>query len=168
MHTLYFISVVLHILAATIWIGGIGFLVLVVVPWLRSGGRVAAGTFLRETGQRFRTVGWTCFGVLIVTGTFNLWYRGVRPRHFVDPVWLQSATGSAIALKLAVFALVLAISVVHDFNVGPRATRAIEHDPRGSEAARLRRQASLLGRVNALLALALLVIAVAIVRGWPL
>lgn len=167
MHTLYFISVALHILAATIWIGGIAFLVLVVVPWLRSGSRVAAGAFLRETGLRFRNVGWTCFGVLIVTGTFNLWYRGVRPWHFIDPAWLRSSFGSAIALKLAVFAAVLGISVIHDFSVGPRATRALEQDPTGPEAARLRRQASLLGRANALLALALLVIAVAIVRGWP-
>lgn len=165
--TLYFISVVLHILAATIWIGGIAFLVLVVVPWLRGGGRVAAGAFLRETGERFRTVGWTCFGVLLVTGTYNLWYRGVRPRHLVDPTWLQSPVGSAIALKLAVFALVLCISVVHDFSVGPRATRAIALDPTSPEAARLRQQASLLGRANALLALVLIVIAVAIVRGWP-
>lgn len=163
--TLYLVSVWLHILAATIWVGGMGFLVLVVVPWLRRGGRDVAATVLRETGSRFRTVGWTCFAVLTATGTFNAWIRGVRPRDFVDPAWLTSSFGRSLTLKLSIFALVLAISVVHDFVVGPRATVAIERDPRSAEAARLRRAASLLGRANALLALALLALAVALVRG---
>jgi copper resistance protein D len=167
MRTLYYVSVWLHVLAATIWIGGLFFIVLVVVPWLRRGGRTGAGAFLRETGVRFRTVGWTCFAVLALTGTFNLWVRGVRPRHFVDPDWLATPSGCTVAAKVAVFAIVLAISVVHDFVVGPRATRAIEDDPASAEAARLRRMASLLGRANALLALVLLAIAIAIVRGWP-
>ena len=167
MRTLYLISVWLHILAATIWIGGIFFIVLVVVPWLRKGGRAGAGTFLRETGARFRSVGWACFAVLAVTGTFNLWIRGVRPRFFLDPDWLASSFGRTVTLKLGVFAVVLIISVVHDFIVGPRATAVLERDAGSPEAARLRRIASLLGRANALLALALLAIAVALVRGWP-
>ena len=57
MHALYLLSVWIHILAATVWIGGMSFLVLVVVPWLRRGGRVEAAVFLRETGERFRNVG---------------------------------------------------------------------------------------------------------------
>ena len=133
MRTLYFVSVWLHVLAATIWVGGMFFVVLVVVPWLRRGGRAGAGAFLRETGTRFRTVGWACFAVLAVTGTFNLWIRGVRPGHFVDPAWLASAPGCTVVLKLAVFAIVLGLSAAHDFVVGPRATRAIEHDPGSTE-----------------------------------
>ena len=167
MRTLYLVSVWLHILAATIWIGGMFFLVLVVVPWLRQGGRAGAGAFLRETGTRFRTVGWVCFGVLAVTGTFNLWIRGVRPRFFLDADWLSSSFGRTVALKLGVFTIVLAISATHDFIVGPRAATVLERDPGSPEAAGLRRMASLLGRANALLALALLAIAVALVRGWP-
>lgn len=167
MRTLYLVSVWLHILAATIWIGGIFFIVLVVVPWLRRGGRAGAGTFLRETGTRFRTVGWACFAVLAATGTFNLWIRGVRPHSFLDPDWLGSTLGRTVTLKPGVFAIVLAISLVHDFIVGPRATTVLERDPGSPEAARLRRMASLLGRANAILALALLAIAVALVRGWP-
>ncbi len=167
MHALYILSVCLHILAAITWIGGMFFLVLVVVPWLRRGDRATAAAMLRDTGSRFRNVGWICFGILAVTGTFNLWVRGVRLENFTQPEWLASPFGKAVSLKLAAFVLVLIVSAVHDFAVGPRATVAIERAPHSAEAQRFRRQASLLGRLNALLAIVLVVLAVMIVRGWP-
>ncbi len=167
MHALYVLSTLIHILAAMTWIGGMFFLVLVVVPWLRSGGRVQAGAFLRETGIRFRNVGWGCFAVVFVTGTFNLWFRGVRLGDFARSEWLASPFGKAVVLKLGIFLVVLAVSAVHDFVLGPRATLAIANDPRSAEAERYRRRASLLGRANAVLALALVSLAVILVRGWP-
>jgi putative copper resistance protein D len=167
MQALYLVSVWIHILAATAWVGGMFFLVLVVVPWLRRGGRVAAGAFLRETGERFRTVGWVCFAVLLVTGTFNLWVRGVGLSDFVDPVWLGSPLGRVVVLKLGLFAVVLGVSAFHDFLIGPAAARAIEREPASVQAEQLRRRASLLGRLNALLALTLVAAAVVLVRGWP-
>lgn len=170
MRLLYLTSVWIHVLAATLWIGGLFFIVLVVVPWLRSGGRagsVDAGAFLRETGERFRAVGWICFGLVLVTGTFNLWVRGVRLEHLVDPGWWTSGFGSAVGLKLLAFVVVIVVSLIHDFRVGPAATAALREDPRSPEAAALRRQASLLGRLNGVLALVLVALGVVIVRGWP-
>jgi putative copper export protein len=167
MHALYLLSVWVHILAASVWIGGMLFLVLVVVPWLRRGGRKEAAVFLRETGERFRNVGWTCFGLLLVTGTFNLWMRGVRLGDFTRAEWLSSPFGKTVLVKLSAFALVLAVSAVHDFVVGPRATRAIAAAP-GSAASRLaRRRASRLGRINVALALVLVAAGVMLVRGVP-
>jgi putative copper export protein len=119
---LYFLSVWIHIIAATIWVGGMLFLVLVVVPWLRRGDPASAGKMLRETGARFRNVGWVCFGLLLLTGTFNLWVRGVRLPDFTRTEWLSSGFGGTVVAKLALFAGVLVVSVVHDFFVGPRAT----------------------------------------------
>ena len=100
MPALYLLSVWIHILAAMAWIGGMFFLVLVVVPWLRAGNRANAGAFLRETGQRFRSVGWTCFAILTLTGTFNLYARGVRLGDFVRPEWLASPFGRSVLSKL--------------------------------------------------------------------
>lgn len=167
MHAIYLLSVWLHIIAAMTWVGGMLFLVLVVVPWLRRGDRATAGAFLRETGQRFRAVGWACFALLLATGLFNLWARGVRLADFGRLGWLTSGFGRSVLIKLGLFAAVLAMSVVHDFFVGPAASVAITRDPRSSEAERLRSQASLLGRANAILGLTLVGVAVTIVRGWP-
>jgi copper resistance protein D len=167
MHALYTVSVFLHILAAITWIGGMFFLVLVVVPWLRKGDRARAATLMRETGTRFRDIGWVCFAILLVTGTFNLWVRGVRFSSFTDEAWLASSFGRAVMVKLSVFALVLVVSAVHDFSVGPRASHAIEADPRSPESEGLRKSASKLGRLNVLLALVLVYVGVVLVRGWP-
>lgn len=169
MHALYVISVFLHIIAATAWVGGMLFLVLVVVPWLRSSGRggAAAATFLRETGVRFRAVGWSCFLVLVVTGTFNLHMRGVGVLSLSDSAFWQSPFGSVFAVKMLLFMGVLLVSLIHDFIVGPSATQLIAEAPNSAEAARVRKQASLLGRLNALFALAIVLCAVMLVRGWP-
>lgn len=169
MRFLYLLSVWTHILAATLWIGGLFFIVLVVVPWLRRGGEGAVdpGAFLRDTGERFRSVGWICFALLLVTGTFNLWVRGVRLDPLLDPGWWTSPLGIAVALKLVAFSLVLVVSAVHDFVLGPKATEVMRTAPRSADALRLRRQASLLGRLNGVLALVLVALGVVIVRGWP-
>jgi putative copper export protein len=169
MHALYLFSVFAHILAATAWIGGMFFLVLVVVPWLRgsAAGRVNGGVFLRETGERFRTVGWVCFGVLLCTGSFNLWVRGVRWASFFDASWRASAFGQSVLLKLGLFVLVLIVSAVHDFSIGPRASLEIARDPGSAAAERLRKAASRWGRLNALLALCIVAVAITLVRGWP-
>jgi len=167
MYGLYLVSVWLHVLAATTWVGGMFFLVLVVVPWLRRGDRASAAVCLGETGARFRVVGWACFAVVLVTGSFNLWMRGVRLGDFVRPEWLASPFGSVVLVKLGVFALVLAASAVHDFVVGPRATALLVWESTSPRARRLRRSASLLGRATLVLALLLVGAGVVLVRGLP-
>ena len=167
MQAIYLISVWLHILAAIAWIGGMFFIVLVVVPWLRKGGRANAAVFLRETGMRFRNVAWVCFALLLVTGSYNLWIRGVGLSDFGRAEWLSSPAGHTVLFKLGVFAVVLIVSAVHDFRVGPRATVAIAKDPRSPETELLRRRASLLGRANVVLALLLVAAGVMLVRGTP-
>ena len=168
MHVLYLISVWLHLLAVIVWIGGMAFLVLVVVPWLRKQGAATdAGEFLRETGERFRDVGWVCFAIIALTGTFNLYMRGVRLADFLRSEWRSSSFGEVVLFKLAAFCAVLLVSALHDFVLGPRATRAMMHDPRSAEAQAMRRMASRIARVNVLLALALVAGGVMLVRGAP-
>lgn len=167
MHGLYLFSVFLHIAAAIVWIGGMFFLVLVVVPWLKRGDRAQASIVMRETGRRFRNIGWACFGIVLVTGTFNLYMRGVRLGDFFRPEWLASPFGKAVSYKLSLFFVAVSLSAVHDFWHGPRATLAGRKNPRSPEAERLRKQASWMGRLNMVLALALVGLGIVLVRGWP-
>lgn len=167
MFALYILSVWLHILAATAWVGAMFFLMMVVVPMLRRGDRARGAAFLSASGPRLRTMGWVAFGVLVVTGTFNLSYRGVTLADFFRPEWRSSSFGKVLLAKLALFVLVLGLSVFHDFYLGPRASDAVAHDPSSPASLRLRRIASIMGRANALLALAIVAAAVMIVRGVP-
>jgi hypothetical protein len=79
----------------------------------------------------------------------------------------------------------LALSIYHDFVIGPRSVRLLEqaagHGTDGAtslrtrparpelmhEAGRLRRRASIVGRLEAILALLVLVLAIMLVRGVP-
>jgi putative copper export protein len=57
----------LHVLAATIWVGG-QLVLAALVPVLRRFGADAVSAVAR----RFNQVAWTAFGVLIVTGIWNI------------------------------------------------------------------------------------------------
>jgi putative copper export protein len=57
----------LHVLAATVWVGG-QLTLAVLVPVLRRFGADALGAAAR----RFNQVAWTAFAVLIVTGIWNI------------------------------------------------------------------------------------------------
>ena len=93
--------------------------------------------------------------------------RGVRWGSFVDPQWLESGFGRAVVLKLGFFVAVLALSAVHDFRIGPSAARELERNPASEQSAKLRRTASMMGRVTALVAILLFGLGVVLVRGWP-
>jgi putative copper export protein len=158
--TAYVASVYLHILAAATWVGGIIFLVLVIVPSMK---RAPSPELMRETVFRFRAVGWGAFVVLIVTGLYNLHVRGIGWTELTDPGYRASASGKALLIKLASFAVVLVLQAVHDFSIGPRALVAMEQ--KSPDAQRLRKQAGWFGRINGLITLGIVLCAVIVVRG---
>jgi copper resistance protein D len=164
MGSLYLFSVWLHILAAAAWVGTLVFLAAVLVPVLRrQGDEALRACVLRASGPGLRTLGWTSFGILVVTGTVNLAGRGFVLEDVGWRLW-QGPFGRAFTWKLALFGVVLLLSALHDFRWGPRAAAAVPGSP---EALRLRRIASWVGRANLLLALAIVAFAVMLVRGWP-
>src|SRR5690606_42089870 len=79
MQTLHFVAILLHILAAVVWIGGMVFLGAVLIPVLR-GSRATGAQYtelIHRTGTRFRNVGWACLAILVLTGLVNLDRWGV-------------------------------------------------------------------------------------------
>ena len=166
---MYQLSVFIHIFSAIIWVGGMFFLALVVVPTTRHLPPAERGALFNTVGVRFRTIGWVCIGLLILTGLINSAYRGVTWESLFSGQILASSFGRLLMMKLGLVVVMLILSVFHDFFLGPASTRALQrHAPdEAPKIERLRRQASVIGRVNGLLALAVLALAVMLVRGAP-
>lgn len=164
----YLLSVWLHILAAGVWIGGMVFLALVLVPVTRHPEyQGVAASLVHWTGVRFRWVGWVCLVLLLLSGTFNLAYRGFGWADVWNRQIFQGPFGRPLGIKLLLVAVILLISAFHDFLIGPQATALWQANPASPEARRLRHQASWIGRLNLLLALVVVALGVALVRGWP-
>ncbi len=162
--------VFVHIIAAIVWVGGMLFLPLVLVPIVRREEPQTRAALMSSVGYRFRTVGWIAIGVLLVTGVWNLRNRHISWETTFSADLFSGAWGHILGAKLGLVAVLLLLSVFHDFILGPRSTRlAQQRDAAGTpqRAERLRRQASWIGRVNAMLALAIIFFAVALVRGLP-
>ncbi|HZD05322.1 MAG TPA: CopD family protein, partial [Longimicrobiales bacterium] len=117
----------------------------------------------RRLGAQFRTVGWICIAALLVTGVLNLHLRGVLRRDVLASGEFWATTwGRTLAWKLGLVAVMLAIQGVHDFVHGPRASRLTPGSP---AAVRMRRRASWMARVNALVGVVLVYVAVRLARG---
>lgn len=168
MHTLYLISVWCHIMAAVTWIGGTIFLALVLIPAIRRPAFSAiALDLIRATVLRFRWVGWSCFLVFIMTGTANLFFRGVTWSDLFNPLFWRGSFGTILTLKLSIVAIIFTVSAVHDFVIGPRATEAWQQNPKSKTTARLRKQAVQIARINLLLAVIAVALGTMLVRGSP-
>ncbi|MEO8799527.1 MAG: DUF4149 domain-containing protein [Polyangiaceae bacterium] len=156
MNDWYLLSVILHVLAAMLWVGGMGFFALVVVPVVRrTSSKEEARKILRETGTRFATIGWVALGVLVATGVGNLAFRGNLPALARAEFW-HSPFGAIFAAKMSVVALVLVLSLLHSLDA---------RRPSPTDAARAR--ATSLGRLTFVLSTVIVVLAVMLVRGPP-
>lgn len=134
----------IHLLAAMLWVGGMLFVALVLVPATRRLEDPALRTrLIRDTGVRFRTVGWIALAAMIATGLLSLWLR---------PYLLATAR---FHVKVGLVVLALSLAALHDFVLGPRAGRP-GADPRA------RTRASWLARVNVLVALAIVLLGLAL------
>ncbi len=161
--SLYIINVTLHVFAALIWLGGMFFLALVGAPALRTveSPHLRAQLF-KVIGERFRTVGWVCILVLLITGTLNLHFRGYLSWQMLGSgnFW-GSPYGKTLAVKLAAVIGMLIIQIIHDFFHGPAASRAA---PGSEHALRMRRSAALMARISAILGIIVVLAAVRLAR----
>jgi uncharacterized membrane protein len=149
----YFILLTLHLLGAVVWIGGMLFLGLVLTPALRGHPPAERAALLSAVGRRFLKFGWTSLSVLLITGP-ALW--AVRAFQITP----------ALGVKLILVAVILYLSVVHDFSLGPRLVAHLAQGGEGEETQRLRRRVVLLARLNTLFALVVLILGLAVSRGF--
>jgi uncharacterized membrane protein len=161
---LYLANVTVHVLAAMFWLGGMFFLGVVGAPALRTLEPAATRQrVFQELGVRFRSAGWWAIGILLVSGTINLYFRGwLKGEVLSSTAFWNTSVGHALALKLVAVTAMVIVSAIHDFVLGPRAGRSAPGSP---AALAYRVRAARLARVNALLGLIVVVAAVVLARG---
>ena len=146
------------------WLGGMFFLALVGAPVLR---RVEPASLraevFRRLGGRFRVAGWVAIVVLLATGATNLGLRGLLDAETLgDPAFWGRPYGRTLGWKLALVTVMVSLSALHDFVLGPRVSRL---DPGSPAALTARRRVAWLARVNAGLGVALVAVALRLSRG---
>jgi uncharacterized membrane protein len=166
---MYQLSVFLHVLAAMVWVGGMLFIALVLVPVTRPMPPDKRGALLDAVGLQFRRVGWIAVALLVATGIANVAFRGITWEMALSGTFLEGRFGQVLAIKLGVVAVMVAITAYHDFILGPRSVRLLQQPSAEAqaEAERLRRLSSWQARISTLLSLVIVGLGVALVRGLP-
>jgi putative copper export protein len=103
--------VIVHLLAATVWVGGSVALVFAGVPAIRVLDGEPRGRAMRELGVRWRPLGYGALLVAVLTGVElarHDWSEGRSP--FQTVLWI----------KVAAVACLIAASYLHNFVYGPR------------------------------------------------
>ena len=148
----YLVVVTLHLMGAVVWIGGMLFLALVLAPILRRRPPGERAALASAVGRRFLRIGWAAVGVLLLTGSI---------------LWVLRGFNLTLVLiaKLALVGVILILSLLHDFVLGPRLVAQLERGSQGEETLSLRRRVAFLARLNVLFALIVLILGLAISRG---
>ena len=112
---------VIHLLAASIWLGSMVFFAAVIVPVVRRAiDPEKRREVIKAIGFRYRILGYSTVLILLVTGPFLAFEHGVN--------W-HSQFGRVLTYKLILIAMMLLFLFLHDFIFAPR-TLIVKEDPR--------------------------------------
>ena len=161
---MYAWAVFFHLIFVAFWLGGMLFTSAVLVPAARNKLASQKGLLFTELGSRFSRLSWLIFPLLIITGFTALLGRGFSVDAIFSYGFWQTMYGERLFIKLNLFALMLIVSGIHDFWLGPKAAALLKTEPETAMTNRLRKAASRVGRINLLLGLSILYFAVRLVR----
>ena len=175
---MYQAAVFIHLVSAIIWVGGSLFLALVLIPVLRrftpvpgqpSETPTAPPDMLGSIARRFRLISWICIVLLVATGLYILPTRyGIG---FADFFSLGGHFVGTLQVKVALVAIVIWLSVIHDFVIGPLTSRLLDEMRAGATPPDylplLRKCVVWIARVNVLLMILIVIVAVTMTRGAP-
>ena len=138
---------VLHVLSASVWVGGTVALVFVGVPAIRKLEGEARATAMRALGRRWRPLGWGAMAVAILSG---LWLTELNGGF--NRAALETDFDRTLIVKSFLVALLVGGALVHDYVLGPRLQRELE--ARDPAAPATRRRLVVVGWFNFALTLA--------------
>ena len=132
---------IVHLLSATVWVGGTVALVFVGVPAIRRLEGEARAVAMRALGRRWRPLGWSAMAVAIVSG---LW---LTDEHggFHSAAYSTDFDRTLI-LKSVLVAVLCVGAFVHDYVLGPRLQRELRAG--APEAPTTRRRLVVVGWLN--------------------
>jgi putative copper resistance protein D len=106
----------IHILAAISWVGGMIFVAFILGPYVRRAVPPVERTpLMAALGKRFSILGWSAIFTLVCTGIYN----AVRFLRSWDALW-STTFGHILLLKISLVAVMIILSIAHDFFLGPR------------------------------------------------
>jgi putative copper export protein len=144
----------IHLLAAATWVGSQVFMFVAVVPALRTLDDAARRGAVVVLNRRFAWLGWGALAVLVLTGIDNV----MRRQDETDLVFdYDFRYGWLFVSKLVLVAVVIALTAIHTYVVGPRLL-ALQEGGRASaaELSSARRLSIQLSVVNLLAGVAIL------------
>lgn len=160
-HGAYVISVFIHVIAACMWIGGMLFLILAFIPGIKK--QPNKVDLIADVSLKYRNVGAVALVALLITGILQLEYRGVQ---WTTAYFMTSSFGKIAGLKILVFAIIVIISLVHDYYLGTKAIEYWKNQPDHSNTARLRTLSRFLGRASFTFALVAAWLGIVLSKGW--
>jgi uncharacterized membrane protein len=115
-HWLEIVFVVVHVLAATVWVGGTIALTFIAVPAIRMLAGEPRQVAMRTLGRRWRPIGWSALVALVATG--------IPLASHVLP-GSDAGAKAVFGVKIGIFAALLCFAYLHDFVLGPRLAKEI-------------------------------------------
>lgn len=142
-----------HIVAVTVWIGPQFFMFLVTVPAVRVIEDPAVRLqVMRVIVTRFGWLAWAAMAVIVLTGVSNLFQEA----NEFDYVWdTEYRYFQIFSTKMVLVGLMVILTAVHTFVIGPKQLRLME-EMRGdsTEAAGLRRVSIIVSSLTLLISIA--------------
>ncbi len=112
----------LHLLAAITWIGGMIFILLILLPVLRPSLPAVQRTLLfARVGRRYATISWVSLAILVVTG-----YANAERRQVPWSRMTEYSYGETLHMKLTLVGFVIPITLFHAFYFGKKMEQVAE------------------------------------------
>ncbi|XDD46872.1 hypothetical protein AB3N60_01890 [Leptospira sp. WS39.C2] len=156
-------SLIFHILSAMIWVGGMIFYVIVVMPVIRNPKlKDVKLTLLQLTALQFRKISYILFLIFIISGFGILFTKGYFSSG-QNLLFFSTNLGKMFLVKIVLFLALFLSSLYHDFVSGPKTFLYFEKDIVQYE--RYRKVSGYFGRINLLLSLVIAIFGILASRG---
>ncbi|MCW7480531.1 hypothetical protein [Leptospira kanakyensis] len=162
----YLTLLIFHIFSAMVWVGGMIFYVIVVIPVIRNPElKDQKLRLLQLTATQFRNISYYIFFVFILSGFGLLFKKGYFQFGFHWDFW-TSNIGLMFMTKIGLFTVLFLSSLYHDFVTGPKTFSYLKTDPVRFE--RYRKTSSFFGRFNLLISVTIAILGILVSRGFSI